>query len=110
MIRRAINDVTCIISQNNRDGNFIRRRNRPRSFEICHLAREIKPTETVRHRRHIAHFEHRRLLDVVAGLDAAKLDAIVPGKDYPVAVMLHGTAQHYGYHAGQIALLKKLMG
>jgi hypothetical protein len=53
---------------------------------------------------------HRRLLDVVAGLDAARQDAIVPGKDYPAAVMLHGTAQHYAYHAGQIALLKKLAG
>jgi hypothetical protein len=28
--------------------------------------------------------------------------------DYPAAVQLHGTAQHYAYHAGQIALLKKL--
>ncbi|MBX9584765.1 MAG: DinB family protein [Gemmataceae bacterium] len=53
---------------------------------------------------------HRRLLDVVAGLDAGRLDATVPGKDYPVAVMLHGTVQHYAYHAGQIALLKKLVG
>jgi len=53
--------------------------------------------------------QHRNLLDVVANLDPAKLHEIVPGKDYPVAVMLHGTAQHYGYHAGQIALLKKLM-
>ena len=34
----------------------------------------------------------------------------VPGKDYPVAVMLHGTVQHYAYHAGQIALLKRLVG
>ena len=48
--------------------------------------------------------------DVIAGLDVAKLDEIVPGKTYPVAVMLHGTAQHYAYHAGQIALLKKLVG
>lgn len=54
--------------------------------------------------------QHRNLLDVVAGLDAAKLDATVPGKDYPVAVMLHGTAQHYAYHAEQIAMLKKLVG
>ena len=53
--------------------------------------------------------QHRNLLGVVAGLDAAKLDETVPGKDYPVAVMLHGTAQHYAYHAGQIALLKKLV-
>ncbi|WP_435020023.1 DinB family protein [Tundrisphaera sp. TA3] len=54
--------------------------------------------------------QHRKLLDVVAGLDAARLDEIVPEKPYPVAVMLHGTAQHYAYHAGQIALHKKLVG
>jgi hypothetical protein len=54
--------------------------------------------------------QHQRLLDVVARLDAAKVDEVVPGKDYAVAVMLHGTAQHYAYHAGQIAILKKLAG
>lgn len=52
--------------------------------------------------------QHKRLLGVVAALDPARLDEIVPGKDYPVAVMLHGTSQHYAYHAGQIALLKKM--
>jgi hypothetical protein len=54
--------------------------------------------------------QQRLLREVVAGLDAARLDEIVPGKDYPVAVMLHGTAQHFAYHAGQIALFKKLLG
>ncbi len=49
-------------------------------------------------------------MDVIAGLDAAAVEETVPGKTYPVAVMLHGTAQHFGYHAGQIALLKKLVG
>jgi hypothetical protein len=60
--------------------------------------------------------EVQRLRDVVRGLDPARLDAAVPGideqllgKDYPAAVMLHGTAQHMAYHAGQIALLKKLV-
>jgi hypothetical protein len=53
---------------------------------------------------------HGELLLAVGGLDASRLDEIVPGKDYPVAVMLHGTAQHYAYHAGQIALLKRLVG
>ena len=53
---------------------------------------------------------HGELLRVVGGLAPSKLDEIVPGKDYPVAVMLHGTAQHYAYHAGQIALLKRLVG
>jgi hypothetical protein len=53
---------------------------------------------------------HGELLRVVGGLEPSKLDEAVPGKDYPVAVMLHGTAQHYAYHAGQIALLKRLLG
>jgi hypothetical protein len=53
---------------------------------------------------------HGELLRVVGGLDPSKLEQIVPGKDYPVAVMLHGTAQHYAYHAGQIGLLKRLLG
>ena len=53
---------------------------------------------------------HSELLRVVVGLEVSRLEEIVPGKDYPVAVMLHGTVQHYAYHAGQIALLKKLVG
>ena len=53
--------------------------------------------------------QHRKLREVVARLDARRLDETVPGKDYPAAVMFHGTAQHYAYHAGQIALLKKLL-
>jgi hypothetical protein len=51
---------------------------------------------------------HRRLCRVVAGLDEARLNESVAGKDYPVAVMLHGVAQHLAYHAGQIALLRRL--
>jgi hypothetical protein len=59
----------------------------------------------------LAELEHqqRRLREVVAALDPARMDEIVPGKDYATAVMLHGTAQHFAYHAGQIALLKKLV-
>jgi hypothetical protein len=53
--------------------------------------------------------QHQELIKVVVGLSPSKLDEIVPGKNYPVAVMLHGTSQHYAYHAGQIALLKKLI-
>ena len=52
--------------------------------------------------------QHRALLAVVAMLEPSRLDEIVPGKDYPLTVMLHGTAQHYAYHAGQIALFKRL--
>ncbi len=44
-----------------------------------------------------------------AGGNESILEKIVPGKDYTNAVMLHGAAQHVLYHAGQIALLKKLV-
>jgi hypothetical protein len=36
--------------------------------------------------------QHRRLLEVIAGLGPAQLADTVPGKDYPTAVMLHGPA------------------
>ena len=53
--------------------------------------------------------QHQNLCKVVSGLSREQFDEIAAGKDYPVAVMLHGTSQHYAYHAGQIALLKKLL-
>jgi hypothetical protein len=49
-----------------------------------------------------------QLMTVVANFPEQKLDQIVPGKDYSYSVMLHGAAQHALYHAGQIAILKKL--
>jgi len=51
----------------------------------------------------------RRLCEQVVSV-APDLDTTVPGKDYSYAVMLHGAAQHVLYHAGQIALLKKMTG
>jgi hypothetical protein len=53
--------------------------------------------------------QHLNLLNALADLRPEKFDEIVPGMNYPAAVMLHGTSQHYAYHAGQIALLKKLV-
>lgn len=37
-----------------------------------------------------------------------KLDDLVPGKEFNYYYLLHGLAQHNIYHAGQIAMLKKL--
>jgi uncharacterized damage-inducible protein DinB len=37
------------------------------------------------------------------------LEAIVPGTQYSNYVLLHGVIQHNLYHAGQIALLKKIL-
>jgi uncharacterized damage-inducible protein DinB len=56
---------------------------------------------------------HEKLVAAVAALPDSRLDEIVPGKDgahshYTFYYMLHGVAQHELYHAGQIALLKKM--
>jgi uncharacterized damage-inducible protein DinB len=65
--------------------------------------------------------DHRRaqreLLDLVRGLDEACLSASVSGNSaafigagISVKATLYGLLQHDVYHAGQIALLKKLTG
>jgi uncharacterized damage-inducible protein DinB len=48
------------------------------------------------------------LADLIETLTDEQLDAITPGKDYNNYFLLHGLVQHNLYHAGQIALLKKL--
>lgn len=60
---------------------------------------------------------HAELLDAVEAFPPSELDTVVGDvRDRPLgtgmryAVMLHGIAQHYAYHAGQIALLRKGMG
>jgi uncharacterized damage-inducible protein DinB len=54
---------------------------------------------------------HQRLLDVLAGVDDARLDQpIMESAEIPFSsayVTLHGGVQHSLYHAGQIAILKK---
>jgi uncharacterized damage-inducible protein DinB len=54
---------------------------------------------------------HQELIDAVAKLPDSRLDEMVPGKEgahYNFYYMLHGVLQHELYHAGQIALLKKM--
>lgn len=54
---------------------------------------------------------HEELVSAVSVLPDSRLDEIVPGKEgahYTFYYMLHGVAQHELYHAGQIALLKKM--
>jgi uncharacterized damage-inducible protein DinB len=55
------------------------------------------------------HCQHSRLIEIVTGLDEARLRARVVGKDYSVDHMLRGVMQHMAYHAGQIALIRKLV-
>lgn len=60
---------------------------------------------------------HAELLDAVAAFPPEELDHVVGeardrplGSGVPYTVMVHGVAQHYAYHAGQIALLRKAVG
>ena len=54
---------------------------------------------------------HEQLVEAVSVLPNSRLDEKVPGKEgahYTFYYMLHGVVQHELYHAGQIALLKKM--
>ncbi|HYW12836.1 MAG TPA: DinB family protein [Longimicrobium sp.] len=60
---------------------------------------------------------HAELLAAVEAFPPAELDTVVgDARDRPLgsgvsyAVMLHGIAQHYAYHAGQVAILRKGAG
>jgi uncharacterized damage-inducible protein DinB len=50
---------------------------------------------------------HRRLAADARPLDDEQLNALVPGLEYSVSVLLRGIVEHGTYHGGQIALLKK---
>ncbi len=53
---------------------------------------------------------HAQLLTATAQLRADELDLVLSqpdGTDVSLYGLLHGTAQHYLYHTGQVALLRK---
>ena len=52
---------------------------------------------------------HEKLIGSVSALKDSDLDRIVPGKPYTIAWMLHGLVRHHVYHAGQIAMIKRLV-
>ncbi len=60
---------------------------------------------------------HAELMNAIEGFPPAELDTVVGdernrplGSGVSYALMLHGIAQHYAYHAGQIAILRKGAG
>jgi uncharacterized damage-inducible protein DinB len=53
---------------------------------------------------------HRQLAAETRLLGDEQLDALVPGLEYTVHVLLHGIVEHGTYHGGQIALLKRAGG
>ncbi|MFZ0814954.1 MAG: DinB family protein [Candidatus Sulfotelmatobacter sp.] len=68
-----------------------------------------KPTEAA-WRKAVAETKraHDVLVKTVEGLPESRLRERVPGKKYDFYHLLHGVVQHELYHAGQIAILKKL--
>jgi uncharacterized damage-inducible protein DinB len=54
-------------------------------------------------------FAHRMLAADIRDLSDDGLDAMVPGTEYPVWILLTGVVEHGVYHAGQIALLKRAL-
>ncbi|HXG37663.1 MAG TPA: DinB family protein [Bacteroidota bacterium] len=52
---------------------------------------------------------HRKLREVVAGLDPRKLSSLSPKKQWTLAQTIFGVALHDTYHTGQIQLLKRMM-
>ncbi len=50
---------------------------------------------------------YENLLKKISDLSDSDLNKTVPGKEYSIYFILHGTIQHDLYHAGQIAILKK---
>ena len=53
--------------------------------------------------------ETNRFQNRISRLPEGTLENGVPGKDYSVRFMLEGAIQHHLYHAGQIAVLKKMV-
>ena len=53
---------------------------------------------------------HRLLAADARVLGDEQLDALVPGLEYTIHVLLHGIVEHGTYHGGQIALLKRAAG
>jgi hypothetical protein len=50
-----------------------------------------------------------RLAVAIEGFEDARLQEIVPGRDYDFYYLFHGVVQHSLYHGGQIAMLKRAL-
>jgi hypothetical protein len=50
----------------------------------------------------------QKLRETISQISEERLEEILPAKGYSIYFLLHGVIQHNLYHAGQIAVLKKL--
>lgn len=53
---------------------------------------------------------YRSLVDAIARTPDARLHDPVAGMPYDIYVLLHGALQHTLYHAGQMAMMRRLAG
>lgn len=53
---------------------------------------------------------HREFAERIAQFDDDRLTATVPGRSYDFRLLFQAASLHAVYHAGQIALLKKMLG
>jgi uncharacterized damage-inducible protein DinB len=53
---------------------------------------------------------YRSLVDAIAATPDSRLRDPVAGKPYDIYVLLHGVLQHTLYHAGQMAMMRRLAG
>ena len=84
--------------------------NKPVSLKGDQNFPPVKDKSRAAWKKAVAHLKrtHAALVTTVAALPDSRLADRVPGKKYNVYVMLHGVTQHELYHAGQIAILKKI--
>ena len=52
---------------------------------------------------------HRALVAAIQGFKDSKLERKLGNRDYSFYITMHGAIQHDLYHAGQIAILKKIV-
>lgn len=52
---------------------------------------------------------HMKLVEAIGGFGDSRLEETVPGRPYKFYRLFHSTTEHAIYHAGQIALLKKML-
>ncbi len=53
---------------------------------------------------------HQNLLETLSTVNDSRLDELATGSENSIYIQLHGLLQHYAYHSGQIAILKKSLG
>jgi len=59
--------------------------------------------------RNYLRVQHERFLSRVKEMSDEDLDLKVSGVGYPAYILIHGVVQHLLYHAGQIAVVSKML-